>query len=72
MQTITIPMEEYQRLKNIADLFKDEVLIKRLSFLIDVMYEQKYGLYMNNYTGDLTEANLISEWNNEPSLRDNI
>ena len=72
MQTVTIPLEEYQKLKNMADLLKDDVLLKRLNSLIDILFEQKYGLYLKNYSADLTEESINNGWTNEPSPWDNI
>lgn len=72
MQTVTIPIEEYQNLRQIAELLKDQVLLKRINSLIDMMYEQKYGLYMKDFTDDLTEQSIINGWTDEPSAWDKL
>ena len=36
-------------------LFKDTELLKKLNRLVELMYQEKYGLYLGNYTGDLEE-----------------
>jgi hypothetical protein len=72
MQTVTIPIEEYQNLKQMAELMKDQVLLKRINSLIDIMYEQKYGLYMKDFTDDLTEQSIINGWTDEPSEWDKL
>jgi len=55
MDTINIPLKEYEALKEEVSLLKDKELLKKVNRLIDLLFEEKYGLYMGDYTGDLTE-----------------
>ena len=36
------------------------------------MYEDKYGLYMHDFTDDLTEYSINNNWKNETSRWDNL
>jgi hypothetical protein len=60
MDTITIPLNEYKRLKEEANLFQDKEFMNRVNKLIDLIYQEKYGLYLGNYTEDLTDQ-IISD-----------
>ena len=64
MQTVTIPTEEYATLKKELSLLKDQELLSKVNNLIDLLYESKYGLYLGNFTDDLTQANInsLEEW----------
>jgi hypothetical protein len=72
MQTITIPLEEYQKLKNMVNLVSDHTLLSKLNTLIDLMYENKYGLFMKDFVDDLTEQTIINCWDDKPSPWDNV
>jgi len=54
MKTIQIPLQEYQQLQEQLKLLKDKDLLQKLDKLIDLLYQEKYGLYMGDYTEDLT------------------
>mgnify|MGYP000943736368 FL=1 len=64
MQTITIPIDEYGALKNEISILKEQELLHKVNNLIDLLYESKYGLYLGDFTDDLTQANInsIEEW----------
>lgn len=64
MQTVTIPTEEYATLKKELSLLKEQELLSKVNNLIDLLYESKYGLYLGNFTDDLTQANInsLEEW----------
>jgi hypothetical protein len=64
MQTVTIPTDEYSALKNELSLLKEQELLFKVNNLIDLLYESKYGLYLGDFTDDLTQANInsIEEW----------
>jgi hypothetical protein len=72
METITIPLEEYENLKSISRILKDNELLVKFNSLIDLMYENKYGIYIKDFDEDLTEQSINSSWNNEPSPWDNL
>jgi hypothetical protein len=72
MQTITIPIEEYRNLKMMAEIINDHELLSKFNSLIDLMYENKYGIYTKDFVEDLTEQSINSNWNDEPSPWDNI
>ena len=64
METISVPKDEYLSLKKENELLKDQEILKKMNLLIDLMFEIKYGLYMGDYTEDLTTASIdnLSEW----------
>jgi hypothetical protein len=72
MQTISIPITEYQSLTYELELLKNSDFMQKLNRLIDLMYADKYGLFLNDYTDDLTEYSLNSSWKNESSVWDKI
>lgn len=55
---IQIPVQEYEAMKETISLLKDTELLKKVNRLVDLLYEEKYGLYMGDDTSDLTEASL--------------
>jgi hypothetical protein len=72
MDTIQIPYSEYQSLKEQIALLKDNELLKKVNKLIDILYQEKYGLYLGNYTEDLTEQSIAGFWENNYSKWDEI
>ena len=64
METIAIPINEYNSLINENKILKNQELLRKLNDVIDLMYESKYGLYLGNYTEDLTEFSVggLKEW----------
>ncbi|MCX8010580.1 MAG: hypothetical protein N3A61_05460 [Ignavibacteria bacterium] len=55
METIQISLSEYQSMKEQLKLLKDNELLLKINKLIDLLFEEKYGLYLGNHTEDLTE-----------------
>ena len=37
-------------------LLKNSDLLKKVNQLVDFLYQDKYGFYMGDFTGDLTES----------------
>ncbi len=72
METIEIPKTEYQRLQEELTLLKNNELLKSVNKLVDFLYQDRYGLYMGEYTDDLTEHAVDSGWEDEPSEWDKI
>ena len=58
MQTLAIPIDEYQNLVQQVNLLKQQELLKQMNQLIDLMYQSKYGFYLGDSTDDLTEYSL--------------
>ncbi len=67
MQTIEIPVSEYKSLQEELTLLKDSALLENVNRLIDILYQDKYGLYMGDYTGDLTEGVMDEAWEESAS-----
>ena len=72
MRTIQLPYKEYKAIKEELSLLKNSPLLFRLNKLIDLLYQEKYGLYMNDYTDDLTEYTINNSWKNEQSVWDKL
>lgn len=72
MDTITIPLNEYKRLKEEANLFQDKEFMNRVNKLIDLIYQEKYGLYLGNYTEDLTMQIISDNFKKEDCAWDKI
>ncbi len=62
MQTIEIPISEYRSLVDELALLKDTALLENVNRLIDLLYQDKYGLYMGDFTDDLTEGVMAEAW----------
>ncbi|MFA4851144.1 MAG: hypothetical protein WC868_00475 [Bacteroidales bacterium] len=69
---IQIPLSEYQHLKDELKLLKNSKLLIKFNKLIVLLYEDKYGFYMHDFTDDLTEYSINNNWKNETSRWDNI
>lgn len=64
METIEIPISEYDNLKKELSLLRNQDLLLKLNDMINLMYSNKVGLYMGNYFDDLTEVSIdnLEEW----------
>ncbi len=69
---IQIPLKEYEAMKEAILLFKDTELLKKLNRLVELMYQEKYGLYLGNDTSDLIKASVKKSWQPPNSARDNV
>ena len=65
MNTMQIPLSKYQRLQGELELLKNTELLRNFNKLMDLLYKDKYGLFMNDYTDDLTEAAVNQAWADE-------
>ncbi len=70
--TIQIPVKEYEAMKEELALLKDNVLLEKLNRLVELLYEEKYGLYLSNDTRDLTNASIQKNWPSQNSPWDNV
>jgi hypothetical protein len=72
MQTIQVPLSDYNHLKEELALLKNSDLLKTMNKLIEMLYQDKYGLYLGDFTGDLTEHTINQSWDDKPSVWDNV
>ena len=74
MESITLPKSEYQNLQREIKLLRDNEFLKKVKELIDVLFEEKYNLYMGDFTDDLTEYSIdnLEEWKVKKSGWDNV
>ena len=73
MDTIQIPTNEFNKMQEELALLKNSDMLKKLNRLIDLLFQDKYGLYMGNYTDDLTEQSVNNiEWDKNNKAWDNV
>ncbi len=70
--TIQIPVAEYEAMKEELALLKNNDLLKKMNRLVELLYEEKYGLYLGNDTTDLTKASIQKNWPSQNSAWDNV
>lgn len=70
--TIEIPVKEYEAMKEELALLKNNALLEKMNRLIELMYEEKYGLYLGDNIQDLTEASVQKNWPPQNSAWDNV
>jgi hypothetical protein len=58
MQTVQIPLDEYDKLIAHNRLPQQIELMQQINRDLDLMYESKYGLYLGDFTEDLTEYSI--------------
>jgi hypothetical protein len=71
-KTIEIPVEEYNAMKEEIALLKDQPLLKKVNRLVELLYEEKYGLYLGDDTSDLIEAGIQQNYTSQKSVWDNV
>ena len=71
-QTIEISIAEYNAMKEEIALLKNQPLLEKVNQLVDLLYEEKYGLYLGNNTSDLQEAVIQNSYSAEKSEWDNV
>ena len=72
IETIQISVKEYEAMKEELSLLKDNTLLEKLNRLVDLLYEEKYGLYLGNNTSDLTETSVLKNWPSPNSVWDHV
>lgn len=65
MNTIQIPLNEYQFMQEELILLRNTDLLVKMNRLIDILFQEKYGLFMQDYTEDLTEYSMNNAWEKE-------
>lgn len=70
--TISIPLVEYQSLKEELELLKNTELVNKLNRLIDLMFQEKYGLYLSDFQDDIVNEEMKRIWGIAPSSWDNV
>lgn len=70
--TISIPLVEYQNLKEELELLKNTELANKLNRLIDLMFREKYGLYLSDFQDDIINEEMKRIWGTAPSNWDNV
>ncbi|MBN8588619.1 MAG: hypothetical protein J0L94_09890 [Rhodothermia bacterium] len=65
MNTIQIPLSEYRFMQEEILLLRNTELLAKMNRLIDILFQEKYGLFMQDYTEDLTEYSINHAWGKE-------
>ncbi len=71
-QTIEIPVDEYNAMKEEIALLKDQPFLRKVNRLVELLYEEKYGLYLGEDTSDLTETSIQQNYTSHKSAWDNV
>ena len=72
IETIQISVKEYEAMKEELSLLRNNALLEKLNKLVDLLYEEKYGLYLGNNMNDLTEASVLKNWQSSNSVWDHV
>jgi len=70
--TIELSVQEYEAMKEEIALLKHNELLKKLNRLVELLYEEKYGLYLGNSTADLTNAAISNNWSEKDNIWNNV
>ena len=65
MSVVQIPLEEYNTMREELSLLRNTELMSKINRLVDILFEEKYSLFMKDYTGDLTEYSINNAWKQE-------
>jgi hypothetical protein len=65
MDTIQISLAEYRFMQEELALLRDTELLAKMNRLIEVLFQEKYGLFMQDYTEDLTAHSVNNAWKKE-------
>jgi hypothetical protein len=69
-ETIELSLKEYEAMKEEIALLKDNELLKKMNRLIELLCEEKYGLYLGNNTADLTDDAISKHWSENDNVWD--
>ncbi len=69
---IQIPLKEYEAMKEEISLLKDTELLKKINRLVELLYQEKYGLYMGDNTSDLSKVSIQKNWQEANTPWDNV
>jgi hypothetical protein len=47
------------------NLLRNSELLTKMNRLVDILFQEKYSLYMKDYTNDLTEYAIHNAWKQE-------
>jgi len=71
-ETVELSVKEYEAMKEELALLKDNELLQKMNRLIDLLFEEKYGLYLGNHTADLANAAISKNWSDNSNVWDNV
>lgn len=69
---IQIPLTEYEKMKETISLLSDTEFLKRMNRLVELLHEEKYGLYLGDNTSDLKDASIQKGWPESNSPWDHV
>ena len=74
MYIITIPKDEYTRLRKENEMLKDNRFLKKVDELLNLLFLDKYSLILTDCTEDLAEFSLnsIDDWEMKESGWDHV
>jgi hypothetical protein len=72
VDSIQLPTSEYEEMKEKLAILQDSKLLEKVNKLVDLLFQEKYGLYLGDYTEDLKEASLNQSWPESKSCWDEV
>jgi hypothetical protein len=70
--TIQISTKEYEAMKEEISLLKNNIFLEKVNRLVDLLYEEKYGLYLGDNPDALTKAAVEKNWKSSDNAWDNV
>ncbi|MFZ4589590.1 MAG: hypothetical protein ACOYN6_01205 [Ignavibacteria bacterium] len=72
MEYIQIPKSEYLKLKEEVEFLKDKELISKFKKYLDLLFMEKYALYMGDNTDDLQAYCVNESFDKSKSVWDEV
>jgi hypothetical protein len=69
---IKFEFEEYESMKEEIRMLNDTRITEKINGLIEIFCEQKNGLYLGDFTEDITLASIKRNWAEQNSEWDNV
>ena len=65
METVQLPTQTYKLMQEELALLRNSEMLGQINRLLDLLFQEKYGLFMQDYTEDLTAYTVNQAWEKE-------
>lgn len=65
METVQLPTQTYKLMQEELALLRNSEMLGQINRLLDLLFQEKYGLFMQDYTEDLTAYTVNHAWEKE-------
>jgi len=72
METVRLPVEEYNMLIAQNKALQQNELLEKINQVLDLMYQNRYGLYLGDYTDDMTEYSINNNFSENSGAWDEL